>query len=157
MQLFVLLCGRMVSLLSRIRVKHQQEHRLASVDFGFTKHSISPVVLFFNDDNPIYTNVTLSDSATNYSRLLIEGKDLDGFYCYTNVIDPDGKTVVLETTRCTSSTWFHLNSRVITISGNQITTFRSGNNWGNTGQANFGDGGINHTDVIAITKVLGFK
>lgn len=101
----------------------------------------------------------LSDSAANYSLLVIEGKDLDGFYCYAMAFDPDGKTVVLETTRCTSATWFHLNSRCVAISGNTIKTSKVNNSsWGETAQINLtGNNIANHINVITITKVLGFK
>jgi hypothetical protein len=123
------------------------------------RDSISPIVLFDNDDNPVNDDVVLSDSAANYSLLVIEGKDLDGFYCYAMAFDPDGKTVVLETTRCTSATWFHLNSQCVAISGNTIKTSKVNNSsWGETAQINLtGNNIANHINVITITKVLGFK
>lgn len=129
------------------------------VPYSEFRDSISPVVLFDNDDNPIHNDIVLSDSAANYSLLVIEGKDLDGFYCYAMAFDPDGKTVVLETTRCTSSTWFHLNSRCVAISGNTIKTSKVNNSsWGETAQINLtGNNIANHMNVITITKVLGFK
>ena len=133
------------------------DQRLSTLEANWD--SISPIVLFDNDDNPVNDDVVLSDSAANYSLLVIEGKDLDGFYCYAMAFDPDGKTVVLETTRCTSATWFHLNSRCVAISGNTIKTSKVNNSsWGETAQINLtGNNIANHINVIAITKVLGFK
>ena len=98
----------------------------------------------------------MSESAENFSAVLIEAKDSGGTYTSVYISDPNNKIISINTIKYTNSTWFGINSRVVKISDTQITTnVAEGNR--TTGQINVINGSATRTGVISITKVVGFK
>lgn len=101
-------------------------------------------------------DVTLSESAANFSALLIECVDAGGV-CDSCMIDnPNGKIVSLTLSKFASETWFTINSRVIQISEDCITTYVL-NGIRVTGQVNAKTGESDRRGVIAISRVLGYR
>lgn len=94
--------------------------------------------------------VTLSDTAANYSMLLIQYRDNDSNYSSKLIISPNGKKVVLDMVYGVSGIG-NLKSRTVTISGTSITTVS-----GSTMDAAH-NGGAGTTNHIYITQVWGWK
>lgn len=94
--------------------------------------------------------VTLSETAANYSMLLIQYRDNDSNYSSKLIIGPNGKRVVLDMVYGVSGVG-NLKSRTVTISGTSITTVS-----GSTMDAAH-NGGANTTNHIYITQVWGWK
>ena len=126
------------------------------VDASTARTSIDPVVLFSDDSPAMGNDVTLSESAANFSALLIECVDAGGV-CDSCMIDnPNGKIVSLTLSKFASETWFTINSRVIQISEDCITTYVL-NGIRVTGQVNVKTGESDRRGVIAISRVLGYR
>ena len=126
------------------------------VDASTARTSIDPVVLFSDDSPAMGNDVTLSESAANFSALLIECVDAGGV-CDSCMIDnPNGKIVSLTLSKFASETWFTINSRVIRISEDYITTYVL-NGIRVTGQVNVKTGESDRRGVIAISRVLGYR
>lgn len=94
--------------------------------------------------------VTISETAANYSMLLIQYRDNDSNYSSKLIISPNGKRVVLDMVYGVSGVG-NLKSRTVTISGTSITTVS-----GSTMDAAH-NGGANTTNHIYITQVWGWK
>ena len=94
--------------------------------------------------------VTLSETAANYSMLLIQYRDNDSNYSSKLIISPNGKKVVLDMVYGVSGVG-NLKSRTVTISGTSITTVS-----GSTMDAAH-NGGAGTTNHIYITQVWGWK
>lgn len=94
--------------------------------------------------------VTLSETAANYSMLLIQYRDNDSNYSSKLIIGPNGKRVVLDMVYGVSGVG-NLKSRTVTISGTSITTVS-----GSTMDAAH-NGGADTTNHIYITQVWGWK
>lgn len=94
--------------------------------------------------------VTLSETAANYSMLLIQYRDNDSNYSSKLIIGPNGKRVVLDMVYGVSGVG-NLKSRTVSISGTSITTVS-----GSTMDAAH-NGGAGTTNHIYITQVWGWK
>lgn len=116
--------------------------------------SISPVVLFSNDSPVMGNDVTLSESAANFSSIVIEYVDVGNVSGYCEVFDPNGKIVSLTISKFASENWFTINSRVIQIRADYITTYVL-NGIRVTGQVNAKTGESDRRGVIAIKRVIG--
>lgn len=95
-------------------------------------------------------NVTLSETAANFSMMLIQYRDNDSNYSSKLIIGPNGKRVVLDMVYGVSGVG-NLKSRTVTISGTSITTVS-----GSTMDAAH-NGGAGTTNHIYITQVWGWK
>lgn len=94
--------------------------------------------------------VTLSETAANYSMLLIQYRDNDSNYSSKLIISPNSKKVVLDMVYGVSGVG-NLKSRTVTISGTSITTVS-----GSAMDAAH-NGGAGTTNHIYITQVWGWK
>ena len=116
--------------------------------------SIAPVVLFAADSPAMGNDVALSESAANFSSIIIEYVDAGGVFGSCETTDPDGKIVSLTLSKFASEGWFTINSRVIQINGTTITTYVL-NGIRVTGQVNAKTGESDRRGVIAVKRVLG--
>ena len=124
------------------------------VPYSEFRDSISPVVLFSNDSPAMGNDVTLSESAANFSSIVIEYVDVGNVSGYCEVFDPNGKIVSLTISKFASENWFTINSRVIQISADYITTYVL-DGIRVTGQVNVKTGESDRRGVIAIKRVIG--
>ena len=114
-----------------------------------------PVVLY-DDDSGASGDVTLSESAANFTRLVIMYKSNDGFYASAEVWHPDGKAAALLSALPTSNAMY-MKGRVVKISGTRISTNVSGTT------TNSGQGTIKtsptyqYANYVLITQVLGYR
>lgn len=121
---------------------------------NFLKNIYTEYVLYNNVNGSIGT-ITLNESAENYDYLEIFFRTDDNIYNSLKVSQPNNKRInLIGTWVDTSQPVCYLKVKVMTISGTSISNYGDGNcnirmtNSGNT---------INATDLISITKVVGYK
>lgn len=121
------------------------------------RDSVSPVVLLDNLDEAIDITHTLSDSAANYRRLLIEYKDnVSAGQCGSVIVDdPDGKRVSLHSMICYQASYW-LMSRAVIINGLKIETAKTDAGFTQVGTWELQSAKKTHEDCIAVIKVLGW-
>lgn len=114
--------------------------------------ALVPVTLFDHRGRVVSGSVTLSETAADFSRLLIEFKTDDGHYSSAMVDSPDGKVLDLTCNVLNgASTQMYVKAKAVSISGTSISTHDNWSGvWGNALNATQGD-------YIAITKVVGWK
>jgi hypothetical protein len=116
----------------------------------------APYVVLYDDDT--YTNgpITLSESAANFSRLVICARSNDGFYSSAEVWHPDGKTVSLFSATPAGSAMY-VKSRCVTISGTTISTsVVSGSTYAGQGIVKSSPSYAN-SNYLGITQVIGYR
>lgn len=117
------------------------------------------VILFDNDNQAMSGGITLSETAANFSRLVICYKTNDGIYASAEVYNPNGKLVELSATGVSAATPPNLYYKVkhVLINGTSINT-RNNNGHYATAQVRLG-GTYTATegDNIAITQVIGYR
>lgn len=125
--------------------------------------SITPIVLFDNDSNALNATVTLSESAANFTRLVICYKTNDNDYSSMEVWHPNGKTIALTTgvVAGTTSRALWVKAKRCKINGTQIATVATvsgSTNYWQTGQSQAnGSGSVTVGDYITITQVIGYR
>ena len=118
---------------------------------------LSSYVLFDNDNAVMSDPVTLSDTSVNYDELEIFYKSNDNFYSSVKVYKPNGKRIALVSATPTASAMYS-KSRIVEIKGVNIGTLAiNSTDWyrGETNAAS--NAGMLKSDVIAITKVIGWR
>ena len=101
-------------------------------------------------------NITLSDSAANYTYLEILYKSNDDDYASVKIYQPNGKRACLHCVRANTATpRIYGKTRVVSISGSSITSFTGSNSQYtvNNGSAS----GIVANNYIYITRVIGYN
>lgn len=126
-------------------------------------NKLTPTVLYNNDSASTQSSITLSDSAANYTRLVIFYKQT-AYYTRTDksveISSPNGKTVVLDenlvllTYNGSSYNGAYGMHRAFKISEKTITLLNECNQK-YVGLNGTGTWGV--ADTIAITKVIGYK
>lgn len=101
------------------------------------------------------SSITLSESAQNYKRILIEFEDSDGVWGSVTVDDPHDKAVCLQTSRINSTLGWCLKTRGVVIKGNSITTQLPSGAGYCTGEVVNGSSAVK--DCIRICKVVGYR
>ena len=117
---------------------------------------IAPVSLYANESAAFSGSITLSESANSFTRLELYCKDNDGRYCYTQVWNPNGKTVNV-TQSLSYGGNFYVKSRAFVINGNKIDTASTSGTY-HTGEVNAaGSNNGTSADNIKIVKVIGYR
>lgn len=117
--------------------------------------------LFGNESQPMYTSITLSDSAANYDMLEIFYKSNDNPQNSVRVYSPNGKKVDLTSTTYVSGSYNYMfvKAKQVQISGSTINTFE--NTFGYcTGEMEIRNGNTTigkYTDNVGIIRVLGWR
>lgn len=120
------------------------------------QHSVSPIILYENESATKFSGaITLSESAANLSRILIEYIDTDDICGSVTVSNPNEKLVCLNTNTFTSGSAFYHKSKIIKISGKTVDTYYNGGYW--TGQTNATGATTTNDNYVGITKVVGWK
>lgn len=132
--------------------------RVASLETLLADIQNNMVVLFDNDNNVFAGAITLLETAANFERFTIMGKTNDGVYVSMDVVNPDGKKIILSTAFNVygqNSIW--VKTRAYLIDGTTINTSTSGHAYSR------GETDANSTnqfkgdDVITITQVIGYR
>lgn len=111
--------------------------------------SVTPVELY-NDANGTTGTVNLSETSANFEYLEIFYKQAEytSIYNSVKVYNPNGKKVSLVAIQ-SEGMGAGIASAYVSISGNKITKVGSNVYWTNSGNSN--------TDVMYITRVIGYK
>lgn len=121
------------------------------VNENYTEFNNSIPVVLFNDANGVSGNVTLSDSASNYSYLEIFFEK-DNYGSSIRVYDNKASLIAHYTNASSNTTYISFKN--VSISGTTIIvdSYQEWyNNWGTSGVT------AGNTNGILITKVLGYK
>ena len=125
-----------------------------SFSYSDTLYSEGQGVVLYNNSTGSSGDVTLNDSAANYSYLEIFYRSSDNAYGSVKVYSPDGKTVILSA-NWTNATYLYFKTRAVAISGTSLAT-----NSIREGEARIGNGVATtfaNGSYIYITRVLGYK
>ena len=124
--------------------------------FDNDKLGIAPVPLYANESAAFSGSITLSETAANFTRLELFCKDNDGRYCYTQVHNPNGKTVNVTQTLSYGGN-FYVKSRAFSINAKVVDTASTSGTY-HTGEVNAaGSNSGSSVDNIKIVKVLGYR
>jgi len=122
---------------------------------NLVQENLTPVVLFIGTSTT-KDNITLNDSAANYTYLEIfyHTAIATSSYESTKIYNPNGKNINLSSVhRDTSQGVLFFMSKLMLINGTQITTTRIGQSYVYNGSEN----SISETDSIVIDRVIGYK
>lgn len=126
-----------------------------SCDYANDNFQMNGTVLY-NDATGSNTNLTLSDSAANYTYLEIFFRSNDNVFNSTKVYEPNGKTFLamgLRPTGSTTASPVYLKAEEFSINGTSISK-------GNYVEMNFQTNGtftIGTNNVMYITRVVGYN
>ena len=127
-------------------------HQKSGNEYINLKEYLNPTVLY-NNTSGSNSNITLSDSASNYEYIEIFFRSNDTPHNSVKIYQPNGKFVSLLTQYNNGSNivWFKI--AIVTISGASIT-------FNNSEEVKLVSGSspiINKTTNIYITRVIGYK
>ena len=127
---------------------------------GTIKRGSSLVTLYsgtFSDT----VNISLSESAANFSALIIEFQNNDEFTGSVYITDPDGKTVPLTLANISgNNTQVYIKSKIYTINGNTLIRRVISGTYSGNGQGYFDastQGVTAGGAYIGVTRVTGIR
>ena len=107
------------------------------------------------------SDIPLSESAANFSALIIEFQNNDYFTSSVYITNPNGKTVPLTITNIsTSNTEVYIKTKIYTINGNTLIRRVVGGNYAGNGQGYFSGSAQGVTAggmYIGVTRVIGIR
>lgn len=132
-------------------VQSGENKKIVGSDF---KESLMPVVLYSNDEGTL-GDITLSDNSANYRYIEVFFRE-GSVYNSSKVYQPNGKRIALISQWTNASTYIYYETKTMTFDGTSL--YLENPNY--RAQVRFGGSSgitINDVDVIAITRVLGYK
>lgn len=108
--------------------------------------------VLYENESGASTNITLNDSAANYTFIEVYIVQNDGVYGSTKIYNPDGK-IINVTANLVAPTFLYCKNVKLTISGNTITyNLGSEARIGNSVATIYGTG-----TSVKIVRVIGYK
>lgn len=130
------------------------------VPISKVRHVLSETELYNNESTAVNVGVTLSETAANFTDMEIFYKSSDGYYGSVKVHNPNGKNVsLLSATPQSATNEVYFKQRTVHISGAVINTLVVGSGYG-IGEERLANGStvsFSGADVIAITRVVGWR